>query len=311
MKRSSTSVQALSSTPTVILWDVSEEDESDADITYSTGLFTAEEDGNYRFGGYVCVQVPTTQRPQYVVEIYVNGVATGDQRGGSYIRNAGISYDFWTIEFSSEPFALTDGDTVELRVAQVEGATYGYGGTAVGTVRGASSRVWFERIGSYGVAQGMQLGNSSGGTLTANAITTVVTFEDIDVEHPASSIFTFDDANDTIEVDEGGLYSVSYHVWTQTGTLGTGSPGLAFATIRIRADIEVDTGSGFSNPAEALLSIKDVVIAKNSQRHTISNTQIFELSAGDKIRLRSGRNIGTISNTLQLNQCMLAIHKVR
>jgi len=147
MKRRSTSTQSVTSTPTVIAWDVVDDDQSGADISYSGNQFTVNEDGDYRFGGFAAVN-SAAQRPQLVVEIYINGVATGEQRGGSYIRNSGVSYDYWTIEFAPEPFNLTSGDTVELRVGQVAGAAYGYGGSSSVTLNGDKSKVWLERMGT-------------------------------------------------------------------------------------------------------------------------------------------------------------------
>ena len=146
MKRSSTSTLSVTSTPTIIPWDTLSEDQSGADISYNgSNQFVAEVDGDYRLGGFVTVQ-SSALRAQIALEIYVNGSATGFQRSGAYIRNSGSSYDFWALELSGEPFPLTAGDTVELRVGQVTGATYGYGGALAIALRGVSSMVWFERI---------------------------------------------------------------------------------------------------------------------------------------------------------------------
>jgi len=139
---------SITITPKIIPWDTLDEDNTNADISYNgSNQFVVAEDGDYRFGGFACMY-SASQRAQVVVEIYINGTPTGFQRGGSYIRNTGLAYDYWTIEFATEPFSLVNGDTVELRAGTVTGATYGYGSGPSVTLKGDKSKVWFERIGT-------------------------------------------------------------------------------------------------------------------------------------------------------------------
>ena len=146
MKRGSTSNQLVSSTPATVPFASSLEDESGSDISYTGGQFVANDTGLYRFGGVITYS-STLARAQVVVEVYVNGVASGIQRGAGYVRNSGVSYDFWALEISSEPMSLTAGDTVEFYVGQVSGTTYGYGGSIVIRLTANKSMAWFERIG--------------------------------------------------------------------------------------------------------------------------------------------------------------------
>lgn len=147
MKRTGSASFAVTSTPTSPAW-ATELDavNTSGEITFSAGVFTVTNAGTFRFGGYICAE-SAAQRPQFVCEVYVNGTGTGDQRGGAYIRNSGISYDHWTVEVATEPFDLAASDTIELRVGQVTGPTYGYGGSATVTAYETRSRVWIEKVG--------------------------------------------------------------------------------------------------------------------------------------------------------------------
>ena len=106
---------------------------------------TAQSDGVYKVGGYLTIQ-SAAQRAQAASEILVNGTATGLQRSGSYVRNSGSSYDYWTLEVSSTPFNLSANDYVELGVGQVSGATYGYAGALTINLDRSVSEFWLERV---------------------------------------------------------------------------------------------------------------------------------------------------------------------
>jgi len=139
--------QAVTSTLTAITWSSSNES-SGSDVTFSGGnptRLTAVSTGTYKIGGYVTIQ-STGQRAQTAIEIMINGVATGFQRSGTYLRNAGTAYDYWTMELSCTPFTLTASDFVELAVGQVTGATYGYGGSLTITCDRSVSEFWLERV---------------------------------------------------------------------------------------------------------------------------------------------------------------------
>ena len=141
--------QNVTSTLTAITWD-SSSDSSGSDVTWSGGNPTrlvAVSTGVYKIGGYVTFEDTVDQRACAVAEIIINGTATGLQRGGSYIRNSGTSYDYWTIEVSGTPFSLSASDYVELAVGQVTGATYGYSGSLVNLdVERTKSEFWIERV---------------------------------------------------------------------------------------------------------------------------------------------------------------------
>jgi len=142
-----TGTQSVTSTLTAVTWSTSN-DSSGSDVTFD-GLnptrLTAASDGVYKVGGYLTVQ-SAAQRAQTASEILVNGVATGYQRSGSYIRNSGSAYDYWTMEVSSTPFTLSANDYVELGVGQVAGATYGYSGALTINLDRSVSEFWLERV---------------------------------------------------------------------------------------------------------------------------------------------------------------------
>lgn len=153
--------------------------------------------------------------------------------------------------------------------------------------------------------EGMRLGST--GTLLANTVA-LVTFNSVAEEHPASSIFTFSNANDTITIGEDGLFEVGYFIRAIGGGLG-GAPVPVFQTDRVRTSLELDTGGGFG--ALGMLAIQDWIVVKASQLYVMAATQLFEFSSGDIIRLLSGRVTGSISNTLQLSNCSLWIAKIK
>lgn len=142
-----TSVQNVTSTLTAITWSSSSAT-TGSDVTWIVGNPTrlvAVSTGTYRVAGYVTVQ-STAQRACAAVEIMINGSPTGLQRGGSYIRNSGTGYDFWTMDISGTPFNLTANDYVELAIGQVTGATYGYSGSLTINCERTKSEFWLERI---------------------------------------------------------------------------------------------------------------------------------------------------------------------
>jgi len=142
-----TGTQAVTSTLTAITWNASN-DSFGSDVTYSGAnptRLTVQSDGVYRICGYAAIQ-STAQRAQAALEILVNGVATGFQRSGSYIRNSGTAYDYWTMDITSTPFNLSASDYVELGIGQVTGATYGYAGALTINCDRSVSEFWLERV---------------------------------------------------------------------------------------------------------------------------------------------------------------------
>lgn len=142
-----TGTQAVTSTLTTIPW-TSSDASSGSDVTWTVGNATrlvAVSTGVYKVCGFVTVQ-STAQRAQTACEILINGTATGFQRSGAYIRNAGTSYDYYTMEVAGEPFNLTASDYVEMAVGRVSGVTYGYGGSLTINCDRAKSKFWLERV---------------------------------------------------------------------------------------------------------------------------------------------------------------------
>jgi hypothetical protein len=148
MKRTSTSTQSVTSTPAAIPLQTLV-DSAGSEVTWdgaNNTRLTSASDGTYRIGAYVTVTTATGARAQTACEVYINGVAEGDQRGASYIRNAGAAYDWWVMEISTEPFELSASDYVELYVGQVNGNAYGYAGALTINLDGQYTRVWLERV---------------------------------------------------------------------------------------------------------------------------------------------------------------------
>jgi len=142
-----TGTSSVTGTLAEIDWNASD-DSSGSDVSYAGGnpeRLTVNSDGVYKVAAFITIQ-SGAQRPQVAAEIFIDGTATGFQRGGSYIRNSGISYDYWTIEVASEPFSLTSGQYVSVGVGQVTGGTYGYGGTATINCDRSVSKFWVERV---------------------------------------------------------------------------------------------------------------------------------------------------------------------
>jgi len=142
-----TGTQSVASTLTAITWD-SSDSSIGSDVTFSgvnPTRLTVQTDGVYRVAGFCTIQ-SGSQRPQGVIEFIINGTPTGIQRGGSYIRNSGVAYDFWTIEASGEPFSLLAGDYVEMGIGQATGNVYGYGGVATVNAYREYSKFWLERV---------------------------------------------------------------------------------------------------------------------------------------------------------------------
>lgn len=154
MKRSSTSVQAITSTPTPIVFDTPIEDQSEADITFDGTKFVINQPGSYTFGGTITAY-STAQRAQTGAEVYINGAPTGVTLSTNYIRNSGTSWDFWPTPLAEVPFQLNETDTVELYVYQVTGGTYGPSGSVSVTLTGNKSEVWLKRMSGDSGAAGV------------------------------------------------------------------------------------------------------------------------------------------------------------
>lgn len=147
-KRSSTNTGTAS--PTLIIPWQTDLGSFGADVTFdgaNNTRLTAASDGVYKVGGFLTYS-STTQRGQASAEILINGTPEGVFRGGSYVRNSGSSWDYWAIEIAPEPFTLSAGDYIELRLVRTSGANANYatGGTGAITHRGTASRFWIERM---------------------------------------------------------------------------------------------------------------------------------------------------------------------
>lgn len=133
----STDTSAVSATPHAITWGTKVNDGIGAKQTDGdTSRIDIEQGGTYTLSAAVAVYSDISQRPQMACEIYINGVGTGIIRGSSYIRNLGVSWDWWIIEIAATKLELEAGDYVQLYVYQVETTTYGAGGTSTVNLHG-------------------------------------------------------------------------------------------------------------------------------------------------------------------------------
>lgn len=98
------------------------EEESGSLFTVSGDTVNINGDGVYAINATVQVQ-STVQRLQATLKVFVNGVYDGVERGGSYIRNAGTSYDFWSMNFYTLK-TLSSTDTIEFYISAVQGVSY-------------------------------------------------------------------------------------------------------------------------------------------------------------------------------------------
>ena len=85
----------------------------------------------------------TSQRLQASAKVYINGVYDGIERGSAYIRNAGTTYDLWPVAFTTV-LDLSAGDTVEIYITNVQGASYGSTGTVSYLVDSSGNEIILE-----------------------------------------------------------------------------------------------------------------------------------------------------------------------
>ena len=115
----------------------------DSLFNVASDAITVNGDGVYSISGIVQIQ-SAAQRLQATVKIFINGVYDGIERGGSYIRNAGTSYAFWGVNFYTVK-TLSKNDTIEFYVTNVQGSSYGGGGTANYSVNSSGNEIIIER----------------------------------------------------------------------------------------------------------------------------------------------------------------------
>ena len=112
-------------------------------FTVSNDSITINGDGVYAISATVQLQ-STVQRLQATVKVFVNGIYDGVERGGSYIRNAGTAYDYWSIDFYTLK-NLSENDTIEFYINSVQGASYGGSGTTSYSVNNSGNEFIIER----------------------------------------------------------------------------------------------------------------------------------------------------------------------
>ena len=145
MKRTSTSTQRVTGQfanvpfPTLLVED------GNSSISYADGVFTVSDSAHYRMGGFITVTDQTTIRSQSNLQIFVDGEALGPIRTGVYIRNRDnlssvepATADEWTMDIPTEPYLLTAGQTIEVRIRYAEL-------TDTQFVVGDRSQIWLER----------------------------------------------------------------------------------------------------------------------------------------------------------------------
>ena len=145
IKRTGTSNQALTSSMVNVPFPSVVHDNSTTDMSYSSGVFTADEAGSYELGGYVTVTA-TLQRTQARLQVFINGVGQVIQ-DDAYIRSSGFALSEWTIKIADEPLILSADDTVEIRMQYSNSS-------AIATIVGTRSMIWFKHMSGDTGAQG-------------------------------------------------------------------------------------------------------------------------------------------------------------
>ena len=112
-------------------------------FSVASDTVTINGNGVYSISGIVQIQ-STAQRLQATVKVFINGAYDGIERGGSYIRNAGTAYDYWGINFYTVK-TLSKNDTIEFYVTNVQGASYGGGGSVNYSVNSSGNEIIIER----------------------------------------------------------------------------------------------------------------------------------------------------------------------
>lgn len=152
---------------------------SSGDMSYSSGVFTVSEAGNYEFGGFVAINNSIDERAAALLQIFVDGVATGFVQSDVYFRNAGGSMQDWTMKFADEPFALTAGQTIEVRVRA-------YAAHTNTLLLRHLSQYWLKRMSGDAGAQGIQgiqgiQGNLGGASAIASSTPTAGATDTLDL----------------------------------------------------------------------------------------------------------------------------------
>ena len=143
-KRSSTSTAVFTSTQLLIPWQT--ELIAGTSIVWSGAnptRITLNKDGRFSVGAAIAVR-STGARAQIAAAILKNGTPITGFRGGSYMRNAGTSWDYWVLEISPEPFDFLKDDYIEIQIGQVQGPSWDWGGSLPCDIRGIDSRIWVE-----------------------------------------------------------------------------------------------------------------------------------------------------------------------
>ncbi|MEM6728455.1 MAG: hypothetical protein AAF618_08140 [Pseudomonadota bacterium] len=148
IKRGSTSTSSI--LPRVIIPLNVADETLGADILWTSAnptRLTAASDGLYRLGGVATVH-STADRAQAVAEIFKNGVTTGMFRSTGYIRNNGISWDYWALEIANTPFILQAGDYLEVAVVTMANSESNYvqGNGGGLSLLGSGTSIWMERV---------------------------------------------------------------------------------------------------------------------------------------------------------------------
>ena len=209
-KRSSTSTQNITSTPSSIPWQT--EIKAGTMITWSSGnntRLTVTETGTYNVGGFFVIQDPSNQRSQHTIDIRINGVSTGVYRTSGYNRNLGSSWDYWIYELSTTPIELNANDYIEIFTQQHIGANYAPSGSYTATLIGDKSQIWLER---YKGAKGSKGDVGAGSNIivqkddvTIGTVTDELNFEGTGV----TSVFDEGSNKTTVTIDGGTSYTDS------------------------------------------------------------------------------------------------------
>lgn len=150
-KRTSTSTDVFTGTQLIVPWQTGLI--LSPNIIYNGAnntRLTVDSDGIYQIGANIAVR-STDQRAQFAAAILINGLPATGFRSSSYIRNAGVSWDYWVMEIANEPFDLLKGDYIEIQIGQVGGVAWNYGGSAACAIRGQDSRIFVQKLAEPGI----------------------------------------------------------------------------------------------------------------------------------------------------------------
>ena len=121
-------------TPLVIPWNI--ESEKDSGFTHSNTTnntrIIIDNDSTYQFGGALRIFNNSDQRMQPLPKILIDGVVQDIAVDSGYVRGAGFSSDYWSLEFTFRPLKLTANQYIEVQVGLESENPATFDGTLIG-----------------------------------------------------------------------------------------------------------------------------------------------------------------------------------